>query len=118
MHDPKLIEVMARAIEPLAFSAVLRVQNKDWFPGTIPLSEEQAAAALTALCAARLDVAAVLRGEAVAVPREATESMALAALNRSPEPHQPASPVWQLYADIYRAMTAASPYAQETPDAR
>lgn len=71
--------------------------------------------ALTALCTSRPDLAAVLRGEAVAVPREATDAMALAALDRSPEPRQPASPVWQLYADIYRAMTAASPYEKETP---
>ena len=54
MHAPKAIEAMARAI------------RRDGL-GT---SSSAATAALTALCTLHPSVAAILRGEAVAVPRE------------------------------------------------
>jgi len=120
MHDPKIVEAMARAIEPLAFNAVLRVQNKDWFPGTIPLSEEQAAAALAALCTLRPDVAAVLRGEAVAVPREATDAMASRVNGTCVT--VTIDGTWAVTRQeakrIHAALVAASPYTQETNDDR
>lgn len=54
----------------------------------------------------RPDVSAILRGEAVAVPVEATREMVEAAINR------PATNGEEMfYYPIYRAMIAASPYA-------
>lgn len=86
MHDPKIIEAMARAI---GSRLVLRGSVND-----------AATDALRDLCAARPDVAAVLDGEAVAVPANGpTADMAIA---------------WGAPAGFFggwRAMLAASPYA-------
>lgn len=101
MND--LIEAMARAIQKRAETLDPGVTWEEWEP--------EAAAALAALRAARPDVAAVLDGEAIAVPREATWEMVRAAGYR-PQP----DPEPLMYPAIYRAMLAASPYAQqETP---
>ena len=120
MHDPKLIEETARAI------------RRDGL-GT---SSSAATAALTALCTLRPDVAAVLRGEAVAVPREATPEMrranwlgqyslanAVQAVPASIETvialtERRMNDAGQRENDhsAYRAMLEASPYAQETPN--
>ena len=121
MHDPKLIEAMARAICcPGNLSCNCSSMSLAWRP--------EATAALTALCTLRPDVSAVLRGEAVVVPREATTEMLLAPLHvglpwdqRDPLGALPGHRVMESRVDlrptIYRAMLAASPYAQETTDA-
>lgn len=65
-----------------------------------------------ALCAARPDVAALLAGEAVAVPREATPEMLNAAREWAITKY--GRGIGQDAAiGCYRAMLAASPYAQE-----
>jgi hypothetical protein len=106
-HDPKLIEAMARAMCQHALGPKQcpcwgkAFKCADAHPG------EQATAALTALCQARPDVEAVLKGEAVAVPREATEKQLHAALKGGPDEHA------ELLSSIYRNMAAASPYAKD-----
>ena len=104
-----LIEAMARAIylDRYASQGALwdavdpRHQRNVW--------GNDATAALTALCASRPDIAAILVGEAVAAPRKATFNMELAGemawnsaggwdLGRSPP------------AETWTAMLDASPY--------
>lgn len=121
MHDPKLIEAMARAFcdewgyvwegdpDDGQTAPDLPADAYDDRP-TKGLYRKAATTALTTLCAARPDVAALLRGEAVAVPREATEAMETAGFTRVFQPGE----TWRKCArDTYRAMLAASPYAQE-----
>lgn len=93
MHDPALIEAMARACCcPANPACKCSSMSLSWI--------SEATAALTALCTARPDVAAVLRGVAVAVPR---------------------AEIADIKGNVraIRRMLAASPYAtKETDDAR
>ena len=70
---------------------------------------------LTALCAARPDVAAVLKGEAVAVPREATDAMASRVNGTCVT--VTIDGTWAVTRQeakrIHAALVAASPYARE-----
>lgn len=59
----------------------------------------------------RPDIAAILRGEAVAVPREATPDMLIAGVQSDDKRTGN-----QTCAHIYRAMIAASPYASKSGD--
>ena len=71
--------------------------------------------ALAALRALR-DMGALVGPDQVVVPKEATREMVIAALDRPPHPHSPATPAWQFYADIYAAMLAAAPHPGGTGD--
>lgn len=61
MHDPKIVEAMARAMHDRAGWNNWERTEHEW--------RERATAALTALCTLHPGVAALLSGEAVAVPR-------------------------------------------------
>ena len=65
MHDPKIIEAMAWAMEKCPPSDNLPPEHPDFKIWGIWKNEAEAA--LSALCAARPDVAALLRGEAVII---------------------------------------------------
>ena len=120
--DAALIEAMARA---MCQQALGPKQCPCWgkaFKCADAHPSEQATAALTALCAARPDVAALLAGEAVAVPREATPEMCASFVTGQYDPidreacaqagiFPKAEHEWAFMG--YRAMLAASPYAKE-----
>lgn len=78
-------------------------------------------AALAALCEVRPDVAAVLTGDAVAVPPLATEKMLWAADGAAPPPgnwDDPDSPDFVLFGLTqaeWQAMVAVSPWVTTTP---
>ena len=120
-----LIEAMARAARKDwcvicdAEDLVLPWEDADAEERDSYLSE--AAAALTALCASRPDIAAILRGEAVAVPRALLGSLcddveAMLLEHYGSPPH---SALRRKYvrdaADVAEArrLLAASPYARE-----
>ena len=124
MHDPKLIETMRWHLA--CYFSQNRMPHMSGDPQARLLPHQKrdlhdaVDAALTALCTARPDVAAVLRGEAVVVPREATRIM----LNRGMEAYIKWSEAIESQcldekevAGIYRDMLAASPLAQEPNDA-
>ena len=102
MHDPKLIEAMARAI-----GARLALR------GSV---NDAATDALRDLCAAHPGVAAVLRGEAVALPKTPTDAQ-WDHIAASLDAH-PASLLMERQRRWWPDFIAASPYAQNTPDAR
>lgn len=102
MHDPKVIEVMEVMVGLVAgeASATMRATTQAFME-----------AALAALCRARPDVAAVLKGEAVVMPREATEE--LVATLEDPLRAEP-DEAWQDYQRRkWAELIAASPYARE-----
>lgn len=104
-HDPALVEAMARGIDGY--------RN----PYTKPNGERHmlyaydATAALTALCAARPDVAAVLKGEAVALPKAPTDAQwnHIAAVLDA----HPASLLMERQRRWWPDLVSASPYARE-----
>ncbi len=112
MHDPKIIEAMARAIEAASGS---------WFEAAPDAVDDCAERALTALCTLHPGVAALLSGEAVAVPRGILESLcadaeALLRHNCGDPPHPALKRRYDRdVADILEArrLLAASPWAQE-----
>jgi hypothetical protein len=79
--------------------------------GAIEHDMDKARAALYALRTARPDVAALLDGEAVAVPREATTEMMNAYVRGLVEAEDPTE-IGQRRASGYRAMLAASPWSK------
>lgn len=101
MHDTEIIEAMARAAWDSQWPDF--PWDADEYEGSADC-RKATEAALTALCAARPDVAALLRGEAVAVPKKGTPEINRAihgaiALHLEPWP--------------YAVEVAASPWAQE-----
>lgn len=109
----ELVEAMARAIH----------EGRNG-PGTAWLSRAKAYRqpyltdadrALATLCTLIPGLPALLDGTARVVPVEATSHMALSAMDRPPEVATNERLPWQLYADIYRAMISASPYATPEP---
>ncbi len=120
MFDAKLIELISRAL------ASDDSKNKFTQDGT-PLidlvwkvSVPDAVKALTALCEARPDVAAVLAGDAVAVPPKATENMLWAADRAEPPPGDWDNPdslefvLFGLTQAEWQQMVSASPFVTAT----
>lgn len=95
-HDPDLIQIVADGLQDR------HDMDTPW--------ASYAEGALDALCAARPDVAALLRGDAVAVPRKATEEM-LDATNGFPVGCCSIST--SDAAELWGDMLAASPWAKE-----
>lgn len=118
MFDPKLIELISRAL------ASDDSKNKFTQDGT-PLidlvwkvSVPDAIKALAALCEARPDVAAVLMGDAVVMPPEASEQMLDAHWEQTGE-SVAMQPRTQAYMRrYYRAMVDVSPYVAESDQPR
>lgn len=114
-HDtPEAIEAMARAMcicEGECFET-----RHGMMHGPCEAQPVDATAALTALCSLRPDVAAVLRGEAVALPKTPTDAQ-WDHISASLDAH-PASLLMERQRRWWPDLVAASPYAQETPDAR
>ncbi len=108
-----VIEAMARAI------CAERGTDPEWphngGPGWWTTYRGDAEEALTALRTARPDVAALLDGEALAVPKEPTTTM----LNEGGSTIHlaaPKDPLTTTALHVFKDMLAASPYAQkETP---
>ena len=87
-HDPKLVEALRWHLA--CYFSQNRMPHMSGDPQARLLPHQKrdlhdaVDAALTALCAARPDVAAVLKGEAVAVPREDKDALILAIAKRGP----------------------------------
>lgn len=127
MHDPKLIEAMARAV----YEARNGYGCKAWarLPELYHAPyKHDATAALTALCALHPGVRALIAGEAVAVPRllldglvsEAESAINEACCVRDFKPHPALAHRYNRdMEDVREArrLLAASPYAQEASDA-
>ena len=114
MHDPTTIEAMARAMCLSVWGDELH------WTGCRP----QATAALSALCTLHPGVCAILSGEAVAVPARGGITAAMEQAGGDVLNYAAVSAMMheELHPDdavrrIYRAMLAASPYAQETNNA-
>jgi hypothetical protein len=110
MFDPKLIELISRAL------ASDDSKNKFTQDGT-PLidvvwkvSVPDAIKALAALCEARPDVAAVLQGDAVVMPLEASEQMLDAHWEQTGESEAMRPRTHAYMQRYYRAMVAVSPH--------
>lgn len=114
-HDSKLIEAMARAMA--CHFSMNRMPHMSGDPLNRLGSQERRRlddatdAALTALCAARPDVAAVLAGEAVALPKAPTDAQwdHIAAVLDA----HPASLLMERQRRWWPDLVAASPYARE-----
>lgn len=102
-HDDRLADGMLyrRAAEKLR--ALLRERNE---------ARARVKPCIDLLGTARPDIAAILRGEAVAVPKEATVEM-LQKGTRSMTFLPKVYTVYPRASTCYRAMLAASPYAQK-----
>ena len=103
-----LIEAMARAMR-------VDADGRDDWQADDDLRKAWLASgivALGALCASRPDIAAILRGEAVAVPREATKEMLIAAAVVDNNAYAGGAQHGADDESIYYAMLAASPYAR------
>ena len=107
MHD-KEIKAMARAL--CCCQGMCCVADKNPAACKCHMYQHDAIAALSALLAARPDAAAVLSGEAVAVPREATDEMLDAHWAQTGESREMRHRTHALMRRHYRAMLAASPY--------
>lgn len=111
--DAALIEAMASAVATPAFDPLLKSEtNMPHLVQARRFAMKYAEAALTALCAARPDVAALLAGEAVAVPKEPTEAL-IQAWNANVVVNIDDRVTSYSEARGYRAMLAASPYAND-----